>query len=81
MEGDDVAVALGHLLQDGNLIPDLGKEMRGAHQMLRSGFRAESGAIEGSWDGEVEGRLVAERRRRTMYSRPSISFLLMTLQA
>ena len=33
VERDDIAVALGHLLQDGNLVPDLAKRTRRGDQI------------------------------------------------
>ena len=82
VESDDVAVALGHLLEDGNLVADLRARGRKTNETLRPTLHGEEWARSqdlGGWRGDKPGEV--RGRRRTMYSRPSMSFLLMTLQA
>ena len=82
MESNDVTVALGHLLEDGNLVADLRARGRKKNETLRPTLHGEEWArSQDLGGGRATSRGEVRGQRRTMYSRPSMSFLLMTLQA
>ena len=59
VESDDVAVALGHLLEDGNLVADLRARGRKKNKTLRPTLHGEEWARSqdlGGWKGDTPGR-------------------------